>query len=82
MKSQRRRLFVLCEDALHQRFVECLADRYKPNDEAGREVARKIQHGEYSPRRASDAWTPPAHDEEIHVPALTDARSEVLRLGL
>jgi predicted metal-dependent phosphotriesterase family hydrolase len=28
MKSQRRRLHVLCEDGLHQRFVEGLADRW------------------------------------------------------
>lgn len=28
MKSGRRRLHVLCEDALHQGFVERLADRY------------------------------------------------------
>ncbi|UQA56242.1 hypothetical protein [Polyangium aurulentum] len=53
--------------------------RYKDDEAAGREVARKIKGGEYSPRRAADAWTPPAPGEETHVPALTDARSELLR---
>ena len=190
MKSQRRRLHVLCEDELHQRFVECLADRwhigprqrqitaspkakgsasqyvldnyvdavkrwradshdtnvgllvvidgdnegsdrrrrelalrlkdakmapiavsdpvaivvptwhietwiawlcghrpldeqtrYKPDDVSGGVVGRKIRSGEYTPQRAADAWTPPAPDEAIYLPALTEARLEVRRLG-
>ncbi|WP_437735816.1 hypothetical protein [Sorangium sp. So ce1335] len=56
--------------------------RYKEDDEGGRAVARKIEHGEYSPQRAIDAWTPPASGEEAHVPSLTDARREVHRLGI
>ncbi|WP_437511379.1 hypothetical protein [Sorangium sp. So ce1099] len=56
--------------------------RYKGDDEEGRAVARKIEHGEYSPQRAVDAWAPPASDEGAHVPSLTDARSAVGRLGV
>lgn len=56
--------------------------RYKPEDEVGGEVGRKIRSGEYSPRRAALAWTPPAGDEETYVPALADARREVPRLGI
>jgi hypothetical protein len=55
--------------------------RYK-TDDAGREAARRIESGEYSPKRAVAAWMPPAPDEQAHVPALTDARSELHRLGI
>ena len=91
MKNQRRRLYILCEDDLHRQFVERLADRWgigprqrklKPDNAAGRAVARKIVDRDYTPRRAVDAWTPPAPDEATHVPALTDARDEVRRLGV
>jgi hypothetical protein len=51
--------------------------RYKPDDGPGGVVGRKIRSGEYSPRRAADAWLPPASDEGAHVPALTDARREL-----
>lgn len=56
--------------------------RYKEDNEDGRAVARKIEHGEYSPQRAIDAWAPPASDEQAHVPSLADARREVHRLGV
>ncbi|AUX40688.1 uncharacterized protein SOCE26_020890 [Sorangium cellulosum] len=56
--------------------------RYKEDDAAGYAVGRKITCGEYSPQRAVAAWTPPAHDEQTHVPALTEARREVGRLGV
>jgi hypothetical protein len=55
--------------------------RYKLDDLAGREVARQIHHGQYSPRRAADAWSPAAEGEEEHVPALAAARREAPRVG-
>ena len=58
---------------------------HRPIDEATRykrdEVFRKIEAGDYSPRRAVDAWIPAAEDEPAHVPALSEARREVARLG-
>lgn len=59
--------------------------RYKANtadDAEAREVGRAIERGEYSPRRAVDAWEPAMAEEGRHVPALTDARGEVGRIGL
>lgn len=56
--------------------------RYKADDPAGREVARKIERGEYSPRQAAERWAPPGHGEETHVPALAAGRIEVQRLGV
>jgi hypothetical protein len=56
--------------------------RYKLDDPAGREVARRIQHGDYSPRRAADRWAPPTEGEESHVPALAAGRVELQRLGV
>lgn len=55
--------------------------RYKLDDAAGREVARLIQQGQYSPRRAANAWWPAADDEDLHVPTLTHARQEARRVG-
>jgi hypothetical protein len=59
---------------------------HRPIDEVTRykrdEVDRKIEAGDYSPKRAVEAWTPVAADEAAHVPALADARREVARLGL
>ena len=51
--------------------------RYKPEDAVGDAVGRLIKSGEYSPPRAAAAWVPPAPHEPDHVPALTDARSEL-----
>ena len=53
------------------------AQRYKLDEPLGRDVARKIDSGEYSSQRAIDAWNPPAPDESTHVPSLTDARKEL-----
>jgi hypothetical protein len=55
--------------------------RYKLDEPAGREVARMIQQGAYSPRHAANAWSPPAEDEEVHLPALAHAREEARRVG-
>ena len=58
---------------------------HRPIDEATRykrdDVAHKIEAGDYSPKRAVEAWAPAAEDEPALVPALADARREVARLG-
>lgn len=58
---------------------------HRPIDEATRykrdEVDRKIKDGDYSPKRAVEAWTPAAENEPALVPALVDARREAARLG-
>ena len=53
--------------------------RYKNDEPLGRDVARKIKDGAYTPKLAVDAWSPPAADEATHVPSLTDARAELSR---
>jgi hypothetical protein len=57
--------------------------RYKPDNPEGASAARSIQSGDYSPRRAVDAWMPPDTDEPVYVPSITDARRELSqRLGV
>jgi hypothetical protein len=53
------------------------AQRYKLDEPLGRDVARKMEAGEYSSRRAIDAWSSPSPDESTHVPSLTEARKEI-----
>jgi len=51
--------------------------RYNGRDAAGLDVHRNIERGEYSPKRAIAAWSPPSPDEATHVPSLADARAEL-----
>ncbi|MRG90795.1 hypothetical protein [Polyangium spumosum] len=53
--------------------------RYKSDEPLGRDVARKIKDGVYTPKLALAAWTPPDPDEATHVPSLADARDELSR---
>jgi hypothetical protein len=78
MKSQRRRLHVLCEDDLHQRFVERLADRWSIGPRQRRINAAPKARGSASQYvlahyvAAVEGWRAESHDANVGLLVVVD----------
>ncbi len=78
MKSRRRRLHVLCEDELHQRFVERLADRWHIGPRQRRVDASPSARGSASQyvlthyAAAVKRWRAESHDANVGLLVVVD----------